>query len=155
VGIAAGYYHTAAVQSNGNVRCWGDNSYNQLSVPANLGPIIQIASDGYHTLVLTSTYGVKCWGRNTYGQCTLPTGLDPVDGLAAGGNHTTALMRVLPPCAGDINDDRAIDGADLGAMLTNWGTATAGEPSDMNNDGKVDGADLGALLTRWGVACPL
>jgi hypothetical protein len=105
--------------------------------------------------VLTSTYGVKCWGRNTYGQCTLPTDLDPVDGLAAGGNHTTALMRVLPPCAGDINDDRAIDGADLGAMLTNWGTATAGEPSDMNNDGKVDGADLGALLTRWGVACPL
>jgi hypothetical protein len=40
-------------------------------------------------------------------------------------------------------------------MLTNWGTATAGEPSDMNNDGKVDGADLGALLTRWGAACPL
>ncbi|MCA9285173.1 MAG: hypothetical protein KDA22_08175 [Phycisphaerales bacterium] len=53
-------------------------------------------------------------------------------------------------CAGDLNGDDAIDGADLGLLLGNWGNAGAG---DLDGSGAVDGADLGLLLGLWG-ACP-
>lgn len=48
---------------------------------------------------------------------------------------------------GDLNNDGAVDGADLGLLLSNWGTAG---PGDLNGDGVVDGADLGILLSTWG-----
>jgi hypothetical protein len=47
----------------------------------------------------------------------------------------------------DLNGDGAVNGADLGLLLSNWGGAGTG---DFNNDGTVDGADLGALLSAWG-----
>lgn len=46
----------------------------------------------------------------------------------------------------DLNDDGAVDGADLGLLLGNWGGTGAG---DFNGDGVVDGADLGVLLGEW------
>jgi len=52
-------------------------------------------------------------------------------------------------CVGDLNDDCVVDGADLGALLAQWGS---NGPADLNGDGQVDGADLGALLAAWG-AC--
>ncbi len=55
------------------------------------------------------------------------------------------------PCSGDVNGDGAVDGADLGLLLTAWGSAN--KSADINGDGAVDGADLGLLLTAWG-SCP-
>lgn len=49
----------------------------------------------------------------------------------------------------DLNGDGEVDGADLGIMLSSWGTPAA----DLNADGSTDGADLGVLLSAWGV-CP-
>jgi len=51
-------------------------------------------------------------------------------------------------CPGDLNGSGVVDGADLGALLTAWGTQ--GGSADMTGDGIVDGADLGALLVNWG-----
>lgn len=48
---------------------------------------------------------------------------------------------------GDIDGDGDVDGADLGALLSGWGTAGV---TDLNGDGFTDGADLGILLTNWG-----
>jgi hypothetical protein len=45
-----------------------------------------------------------------------------------------------PPCPWDLNGDGAVDGADLGILLQNWGNP-------------YDGADLGDLLNAWG-PCP-
>ncbi len=47
----------------------------------------------------------------------------------------------------DINNSGAVDGADLGALLGNWGGSGMG---DIDGSGVVDGADLGALLGDWG-----
>ena len=55
-----------------------------------------------------------------------------------------------PPCAADLNRDGRVDGADLGALLGNFGGAGAG---DLDGNGLVDGADLGALLGAFG-PCP-
>jgi hypothetical protein len=41
-----------------------------------------------------------------------------------------------------------VDSADLGILLTAWGTNNAA--ADINDDGIVDSADLGQLLSNWG-----
>ena len=53
------------------------------------------------------------------------------------------------PCVGDLNGDRVVGGADLGALLGNWNGSGTG---DLNGDGNVNGSDLGSLLGAWG-AC--
>jgi hypothetical protein len=52
-------------------------------------------------------------------------------------------------CTPDLNGDGQVDGADLGMLLSAWGS-TAGGCADLNNDGIVDGSDLGILLAAWG-----
>lgn len=50
-------------------------------------------------------------------------------------------------CPADLNGDGSISGADLGVLLSGWGTSGAG---DLNGDGVINGADLGTLLSVWG-----
>lgn len=49
-------------------------------------------------------------------------------------------------CPGDLNDDGAVNGGDLGLLLAAWG----GAGGDLNGDGVTDGGDLGLLLSYWG-----
>lgn len=56
-------------------------------------------------------------------------------------------------CIADLFVDGQVNGADLGALLSQWGSATAATVSDLNRDGTVNGADLGYLLSAWG-PCP-
>jgi hypothetical protein len=53
----------------------------------------------------------------------------------------------------DIYRDFNVNGADLGILLSQWGTNTPLTESDLNADGAVDGVDLGILLSFWG-PCP-
>ncbi|MBM4110490.1 MAG: VCBS repeat-containing protein, partial [Phycisphaerae bacterium] len=55
-----------------------------------------------------------------------------------------------PACPGDLDNNHAVDGADLGVLLGQWG---GGGSADLDGNGTVDGADLGAMLGGWG-ACP-
>jgi len=55
-------------------------------------------------------------------------------------------------CAGDLNLDGLVNGADLGIMLSSWGPCGTNCPYDINADGQVNGADLGLVLSAWG-AC--
>ena len=54
-------------------------------------------------------------------------------------------------CSGDVNGDRAVDAADVGGMLSNWGSSSP--TYDLNKDGVTDSADLAVVLGAWGV-CP-
>lgn len=65
----------------------------------------------------------------------------------AGSVNLTLWGPGAPALLGDLNGDGAVNGADLGALLANWGTAG---PGDLNGDGNVDGVDLGTLLANWG-----
>jgi hypothetical protein len=47
----------------------------------------------------------------------------------------------------DINDDGALNGQDLAAVLAAWGLPDCS--ADINVDGVVDGKDLTMLLSRW------
>ncbi len=73
--------------------------------------------------------------------------------IAGTGNYpgTTGGGWLLTPQAppADLNGDCAVDGADLMALLAQWGLAGGLTSADFNLDGKVNGADLGALLGAW------
>ena len=55
-------------------------------------------------------------------------------------------------CVADITLDDIVNGVDLAALLSAWGSNGGEEPrADCNRDGLVDGADLGIVLGAWGV----
>lgn len=54
------------------------------------------------------------------------------------------------PCPSDLNNDHAVNGSDLGALLLNWGGSG---PGDLDGSGTVNGADIALLLADWG-PCP-
>ncbi|MFO0782207.1 MAG: hypothetical protein U0636_00800 [Phycisphaerales bacterium] len=49
----------------------------------------------------------------------------------------------------DLDGSCSVDGADLAALLAQWGPATPATSADFNLDGRVDGTDLGLLLGAW------
>ena len=55
------------------------------------------------------------------------------------------------PVLSDLNNDGAIDTADLGFLLGLFGTSNP--DADINNDGVVDSADLGIVLGELGSIC--
>jgi len=56
-------------------------------------------------------------------------------------------------CLADMTFDGVVNGADLGVLLSAWGSVTDSGAGDVNRDGFIDSADLGMLLSSWG-ACP-
>ncbi len=83
--VAAGFRHTCALTTSGNVKCWGINSHGELGdgttttsiTPvdvleepggAPLSDVAAITTGDYHTCALTTTGGAKCWGGNLVGQ---------------------------------------------------------------------------------------
>jgi len=73
------------------------------------------------------------------------------DDAATGPFNIEIIAPAAPPCPADLNNDGAVNGADLGLMLGAWGPCP-GCAADLNADGVVNGADLGLLLGSWG-AC--
>ncbi|APV50551.1 hypothetical protein BWI17_13150 [Betaproteobacteria bacterium GR16-43] len=81
--ITSGARHACAVLTNGNVRCWGDNSRGQLGngtttqslVPVTvstgstpLANVVEVRAGAYFTCARISNGAVRCWGANDRGQ---------------------------------------------------------------------------------------
>jgi len=143
----------------------------QVDIPNSL-----TIADGPCIAFSDSTGDVQVWCFDPETQTWKPEPDHPLAGREAGVNITLRRSRTnfdpelhatpaynnilpeetvegSPPCAADLNDDNAVDGADLGRLLGAWGDAAASE-ADLNGDGAVDGADLGRLLGAWG-RCPI
>ena len=54
------------------------------------------------------------------------------------------------PCEPDLTGDGMVNGADLAALLIQWGSAGGASTADLNGDGVVNGSDLALLLSNWG-----
>jgi alpha-tubulin suppressor-like RCC1 family protein len=113
--IAAGSYHTCALTTAGQVKCWGSNTHGELGDGTTTNRRRPVAVSGFPSGVtaisagfedscaLTSAGGVECWGYNQYGKLGDGTRTDrhtpvAVSGLssgvaaiAAGGFHSCAL----------------------------------------------------------------
>ena len=83
--IVGGDYHSCALLTNGQVRCWGYNEYGQLgddtddrrSLPVavrnvantgNLGGVVQLTASKLSTCALLRSSQVRCWGNGEFGQ---------------------------------------------------------------------------------------
>jgi len=91
----------------------------------------------------TGTPTISLRGTNVCNNTPRPNVSGPWNDL--GGN-------TICDCTGDLTADGIVNGADLGVMLSAWGSCTGSCAADLNRDGVVNGADLGVLLSGWG-AC--
>ncbi len=81
--IAAGYNHSLAIDTNGDIWAWGHNLYGQLGVATNSGtnaPVTapnkvtsdvkfaQIVAGHYHSMAIDTNGDTWAWGSNQYGQ---------------------------------------------------------------------------------------
>jgi len=72
---------------------------------------------------------------------------------AAVASCALALPVMAQSCVGDLFPNGIVDGADLGAMLSYWGSRTSDPYSiaaDLDGNAVINGADLGILLATWG-----
>ena len=112
--IAAGGLHSVAVQTDGSVIAWGDNSFGQLGngsftntaapvAVTGLRSVISVAAGRTHSLALTSQGAVMAWGYNADGELgdgnmadsdvpVAVAGLNSVVAVAAGHMHSLALL---------------------------------------------------------------
>jgi alpha-tubulin suppressor-like RCC1 family protein len=123
VTIAARDAHACALQDDGTVSCWGENSAQQLgngNTTDQASPVVtrdgavQVAVGLLHTCVVLEGSGkVECTGSDASGQrgdgadapaagtWTGPQGLEQVDELVSGQNHLCALINGDVLCWGE------------------------------------------------------
>ena len=71
--VAGGYTHTLALQANGTILAWGDNTYGECNVPGALTTnVLAIAAGNGHSLALKMDGTVAAWGNNANNQCQCP-----------------------------------------------------------------------------------
>jgi plastocyanin len=126
-------------------------------VTVNPGDTVRwIRTSGSHTV----TSGSNCTANGLFNgplNSSSPSFVWIVPASAAG---TTIPYFCIPHCSvqfgsivvnapavpGDLDGNTRIDGADLGIMLSAWGTSGS---ADIDADGSVGGSDLGILLANW------
>jgi len=111
----------------------------QCNVPSGMTRCLTVAAGDYGSMALEVQ--ADCNNDGIGDACEIATG-------APDFNHDA--IPDTCQCIADLFVDHQVNGADLGALLAQWGPATANIVSDMNRDGRVDGADLGNLLASWG-----
>src|SRR5207253_10928420 len=105
VAIAAGYNHTCALLSGGEVACWGDNAVGQLGndTTANelypvrvvgLAHATAISAGGDHSCAIENGGG-RCWGGNAGGSLGNGSTVNSSSPVAVGG--LTGPVAALSP----------------------------------------------------------
>ncbi|MDI9337785.1 MAG: glycine-rich protein [Alphaproteobacteria bacterium] len=92
VQLAAGRFFAVALQKDGSVLAWGNNSYGELvNTPTGENDFVQISAGSRHSLALRSNGTVVAWGNNFNQQINVPQGLNNVVQVEAGPFHSIAL----------------------------------------------------------------
>ena len=155
VEISGGGLHSMCLLKNGTVVSWGIPGSGQFPTPGNVGNCLAISAGGLHSVAVTTSDRVAAWGSDVVNQVSGPKTLAQVPAVAAGDNRTLVYVDTALPLPNDIDGDGCTNGADLGILLSAWGTdglspdTDPQQNADLNGDGVVNGADLGLLLEDW------
>lgn len=117
IAISAGSYHTCAISSDRDLKCWGSSLGNGTGssrssptlVPTFAGNAYAVATGLNHSCAINNNSELSCWGLGNSGQignganvstngpASVGTGYSMVD---AGGQHTCALSGTTVSCWG-------------------------------------------------------
>jgi hypothetical protein len=136
VGAGAGFDFSLALNYDGTVVAWGDDSSGQTNVPAGLNNAVAVDGGVAHSLALRSDRTVMVWGDDTYNQTNVPVDLTNAVAAASGGNHWLALRDTGVPLAWGRNNNGQTN---LPAGLSNVVAVVAGYAHclALKNDGTV------------------
>lgn len=157
-------YHSCAVLVNGDLKCWGKNSFGQLGyghtnnigddeLPSSVGPVpfgnqvLQLATGNIHTCALASGQNIRCWGANNRGQIGTGNtntigddeGADSIGFIQTGANgHTLVATGNFHTCT--VGADNNVYCFGFGATgATGLGhTNNIGDDESVNSISKVD-----------------
>lgn len=79
------------LQEDGSIVSWHSVGYDELEIPEDLPPVMDIAASTYHSLALTRKGRVIGWGSNDDGQLDVPETNDRFIDIAAGQDHSIGL----------------------------------------------------------------
>ena len=79
--------------------------------------------------------------------------IDSTDTTATSNSSDNTQSNLVSACVCDLNQDHAVDSADLGTLLGSFGLCQSGDPGDFNFDAAIDSSDLGTMLGNFG-PCP-
>jgi len=135
VGLAAGAFHTCAVDAFASASCWGSNSNGQLAGFSGatsdhigfMSDVVSVVTGSAHSCALRSSGHIQCWGGNDFGQLgngtRSPSGPHDVPGivnavsLSGLGEHNCALLATALVVCWGRNDFGQADGTLSGDRL--------------------------------------
>jgi len=172
VAIAGAYDHSLALKNNGTAVGWGDNTFNQATVPGSLNNnLVAVAGGEYYSMALKNNGTVVAWGANILTQTNVPPGLNNVVTIAGGSFSSLALknngavvawganffgLTTVP--AGASNNAVAVAGGGFhnlaiknnGTVIA-WGDNSAGQlnlPAGLTNVVAIAGGNYHSLALR-------
>jgi alpha-tubulin suppressor-like RCC1 family protein len=181
ISISAGDGSTCALNTSGNVYCWGDNANGELgnnsvtssSTPVEvlgvggsgvLSGITSLGAGGSTDCAVSSAGNVYCWGMGSYGQIGVNTTTDhhtPVEVLGVGGSGVLSGITAV-----SVSDQNACALSSSGGAYC-WGNNSNGEIGNntitrskvpvqvlgVNGSGNLSG--IIAINTQFGDTCAL
>ena len=159
VAVSVGYAHTCAILDNGDLKCWGSNSYGVLGFSSSISSslsspptsaidlgsgrtAVAVSAGKYHTCAILDNGSMACWGRNNVGQLGDGTTTDRVtpaltNSLGAGRTAVALETGNNGPGGGAGHTCAILDNGDLKC----WGSDAGGELGDGGTISALDYLD--------------
>jgi alpha-tubulin suppressor-like RCC1 family protein len=87
--VASGQYFSCGIRTDGTLRCWGNNTYDQLAVPR--GVFVSLTVGNLHACALDALGQATCWGHDGSGESDAPAGITFSE-IAAGSGVTCGVV---------------------------------------------------------------
>jgi alpha-tubulin suppressor-like RCC1 family protein len=72
IAVSCGRHSTTVLKQDGNVVCWGSDSFGQAVRPPDLNTVVAISCCAHFVAAVTSEGRIVCWGSNEEGGCNVP-----------------------------------------------------------------------------------